>query len=171
VKFDKTPDAPCHDILRFILRGHMIDIIELARFPAVQTILASSTCPLSDGLSPVAVRLTREFLQNAVYRIEANREGFYHRHQGTWLLLRSASRSALQLLGMAIKCQTESGTRGLARQELEAWFLPDRWWEAVQMVLELLEYWSDEASDVERLGFVLKGLIQRYQESSGRYSL
>lgn len=171
VKFDKAPDAPSHDILRFILRGHMIDIIELARFPAVQTILTSSTCPLLDGLSSVSVRLTREFLQNAVYRIEANREGFYHRHQGTWLLLRSASRSALQLLGMAIKCQMESASRGLSRPELEACFLPERWWEAVQMVAEFLEYWSDEASDVERLSFVLKELIQRYQESSSRYGL
>jgi hypothetical protein len=166
VKFDKRPEAPCHDILRFILRGHMIDIIELARFPAVQTILASSTCILSDGLSPVSVRLTREFLQNAVYRIEANCEGFYHRHQGTWLLLRSASRSALQLLGMAIRCQVEGGTRGLARQELEAWFLPDRWWEAVQMVSKFLEYWSNEARDVERLSVVLKELIRHYQTSS-----
>jgi hypothetical protein len=167
VRFDKRPEAPCHDILRFILRGHMIDIIELARFPAIQTILGSPAVTLSNGLSPVSVRLAREFLQNAVYRIEANREGFFHRHQGTWLLLRSASRSAVQLLGMAIKCQLEGQTGGVARKELESLFLPDRWWEAVHMVSEMLEYWSDESSDVERLSFVLKELVRQYEESNG----
>ena len=140
MKFDRRADAPAHDILRFILRGHMIDIAEMARFPAIYTVLASPT-PLSSAiLSPASVRLAREFLENAVYRIEANREGFFHRHQGTWLLLQSASRSALQLLGMAIKCRLEAEAGDLDRRELETCFLPDRWKEAVKAVYEMLEY-------------------------------
>jgi hypothetical protein len=145
----------------------MIDIVEMARFPAIYSVLASPTPLSSETLSPATVRLTREFLENAVHRIEANREGFFHRHQGTWLLLRSASRSALQLLGMAIKCQLEAEARGMETLELESWFLPNRWREAVTAVSELLEYWSDESSDVERLNTVLKELTYYYEESTG----
>jgi hypothetical protein len=105
MRFPAQTDQVTGDILRFILRGHMLDIREVVRFPAIHVVLASPSMFSAENSSITCVRLARELLENAVERIKANREGWYHRHQGTWLIMRSCSKSALYLLGMALKCQ------------------------------------------------------------------
>jgi hypothetical protein len=108
------------------------------------------------------MRLVRELLGNAVERIKANREGWYHRHQGTWLMIRTAARSALHLVGMALKCQQAATIMNLNRQELESEVLPADWSEAVDLIIDLLDYWAHESVDLERLARIFRGLVQSY---------
>ncbi len=103
-------------------------------------------------VSPTTLRLAREYLENAVDRVDANAEGFLHRHQGTWLTIRSCTRSALVLLAVALKCRDE----GL--QGIEYNILPEKWKWAVLRVLDMLEMWKGESADVERLWEVVGGL-------------
>jgi len=165
MRFPKEAATPTHDALRFILRGHMIDINEVVRYPAIKAILGSDPLVRTDDLPPMTLRIAQEFLQNAVYRIEANREGFFHRHQGTWLMLRSCSRSALQLLGMALKCYFEAQVRGIDQKDLEREMLPPRWKGAVTSVREVLDYWADESIDVKRLSTIFAELMYIYEVS------
>ena len=63
----------------------------------------------SSSPTQTTLKLSREMLANCVYRIETNMEGFLHRHQGTWLTIRSCSRSALMLLGVAAASSAANG--------------------------------------------------------------
>jgi len=168
MRFPREAAIPTRDALRFILRGHMIDINEVVRFPAIQALLGSKTLVQTDSLTPLTLHIAQEFLQNAVYRIEANREGFFYRHQGTWLMLRSCSRSALQLLGMALKCRFEAQAGETNQQDLERKMLPPRWQDAVTSVREMLDYWADESIDVKRLKTIFAELMQIYEVSQRR---
>lgn len=156
MRFPLSASQPTHDILLFVLRGHMIDVYEMVRFPAIRAYLTSShaTC-----LSVTCLRLAKEALANAVYRIETNDEGLLHRHQGTWLTVRSCTRSALILLGAAIKLRVEAqgGNRGKEGGEME--MLPERWREAVVRVLEMLRVWGRESGHIERLRGVVERLV------------
>lgn len=167
MKFPVQTNQATSDILRFILRGHMIDIREVVRFPAIHAVLASPSLLSTDNPSLTCVRLARELLENAVERIKANREGWYHRHQGTWLMMRSCSRSALHLLGMALKYQQAAAIMKVSQKDLEIEVLPLDWKEAVEQVIDLLEYWADESSDMKRLSNILKELMRSYESFGG----
>lgn len=167
MKFPVQTDQATGDILRFILRGHMLDIREVVRFPAIHAVLASPSLFSTNSPSLACVRLARELLENAVDRIKANREGWYHRHQGTWLMMRSCSRSALHLLGMALKCQQAAAVMKINRKDLETEVLPRDWKEAVEQVIDLLDYWADESSDMKRLSHILKELMRSFESFGG----
>jgi hypothetical protein len=167
MKFPVQTNQATGDILRFILRGHMIDIREVVRFPAIHAVLASPSLLSTDNPSLTCVRLARELLENAVERIKANREGWYHRHQGTWLMMRSCSRSALHLLGMALKCQQAAAIMKVSQTDLEIEVLPLDWKEVVEQVIDLLGYWADESSDMKRLSNILKELMRSYESFGG----
>lgn len=170
MRFPLSASQPTHDILRFVLRGHMIDVYEMVRFPAIRAYLTTSLPPSSPSnvhvrnLSPACLRLAKEALANAVYRIETNAEGLLHRHQGTWLTVRSCTRSALVLLGAAIKVRisirsgrgSEDGDGGGVEGEM----LPERWREAVVRVLEMLRVWARESAHIERLRCVVERLVE-----------
>ncbi|KAL1960921.1 hypothetical protein VTO42DRAFT_5905 [Malbranchea cinnamomea] len=158
MRFPTEASEPTNDILLFVLRGHMIDVYEMVRFPAIRAYLTASR-PASTQLSPTCIRLAKEALANAVYRIETNSEGLLHRHQGTWLTIRSCTRSALILLGTAIKCRIEAEAKGVGYRVLEAEMLPDRWKSAVLQVLHMLEVWSKESGHVERLRCIIQRLL------------
>jgi hypothetical protein len=163
LKFPQDPHTPADDIMRYILRGHMLDIREIVRFPAIQEVLESVHNIASDNIPPTITKIAREFLANAADRIEANREGFYHRHQGTWLGLRSCSRSALHLLGMACKCILDASAVDLSAKEMEIKFLPPRWKEAVLLVSKSLGYWAAESLELRRMDDLMKRLIHIYE--------
>jgi hypothetical protein len=171
MRFSPTSAEPLHDILRWVLRGHRIDIIELLRFPALSNILNPATVP---GLDPsvshhqhseITIRIAREYLENAVQRISTNAEGFLHRHQGSWLTIRSCTRSALALLGARLKCQEESkdwavpGASDREDTSMTSNILPPRWRYAVLQVVEMLRAWEVESPDVRRLKEVVEGLL------------
>jgi hypothetical protein len=171
MRFSPTSSEPLHDILRWVLRGHRIDIIELLRFPALSNILNPTTVPNLDPSSghhqhsAVTIRLAREYLENAVQRISTNAEGFLHRHQGSWLTIRSCSRSALALLGARLKCQEERddwAVPGASDREVASMtsdILPPRWRYAVLQVVQMLKAWEGESPDVRRLRTIVEGLL------------
>lgn len=89
----------------------------------------------------------RKGLQVCVQRIQINEKGFYHRHHGTWLMLRSCTRSALVLLAAA---------RCLHLANL----LPAGWEQAVGKVMGMLGFWREESGDVLDRLRVLERLVE-----------
>jgi hypothetical protein len=164
MRFPTDRDQQTGDILRYILRGHMLDIRECVRFPAIHAVLSAPASVSPDTASATCIKLARELLDNAVDRIKANREGWYHRHQGTWLGARSCARSALHLVGMALKCQNAAELTASRKNELQREMLPHDWEHAVELVIDLLNYWSDESTDMKRLSIILKELIRCHEK-------
>ena len=118
-----------HTSLRFILYGHLIDCYELMYWPfIVDCIHGRLRC------SPEAEEYARKGFLLCVQRIEKNESGFYKRHHGTWLMLRSCTRSAFVLVAGA-----RSGV---------SYLLPNNWKVVVRKVIHLLEYWQEESSDI-----------------------
>jgi hypothetical protein len=77
----------------------------------------------------------RKGLEICVRRIKENESGFRHRHHGTWLMLRSCTRSAFVLVAAA-----RSGLPSI---------LPPEWKASVTSVMELLQYWQEETLDAQ----------------------
>ena len=165
MRFPLDRDEHTGDILRFILRGHMLDIREVVRFPAIYAVLSSPETFSTSNHSSTCIRLVRELLDNAVERIKANREGWYHRHQGTWLMARSTGRSALHLAGMALKCKQAAAEILPDLHDLESQLLPPDWKEAVELVIDLMDYWADESIDLKRFGTILRELLHCYESA------
>lgn len=97
--------------------------------------------------------MVREYLNNAVYRIEVHVEEFYHRHQGTWLTIRGCTRSALALLGVNLACD--------GNQDLRDVLLPTKWIAAVHEVMQMLRAWEHESADIHQLRVVVETLMER----------
>lgn len=174
MRFSPSSAEPLNDVLRWVLRGHRIDIIEILRFPAISFILkprtSQDTVTHSDQGYPAGMlRLAQEDLDNAVQRIKANAEGFLHRHQGSWLMIRSCTRSALKLLGARLKIKEHEDA------VVEGWdvldhsgvvtsmvnfVLPVDWLDAVVQVLEMLKIWEKESKDVAQLREVVEVLLK-----------
>ena len=125
------------DICESVLRCHLIDLFELIYWPFVMAALNSSRQPMSPRVQEMALK----GLDNHVQRVHANEPGFYHRHHGAWLMMRSCTRSAL-LLSAAAKSKV---------------LMPNGWHQAVYMVTGMLDYWSREVSE---LG-LWKGTLQQ----------
>ncbi|KAF5005446.1 hypothetical protein FDECE_8111 [Fusarium decemcellulare] len=142
MRFSDDPREPTRDALKGILRGHLIDVLDVLYFPAVQAVV----CKAIRELSPIILAMARVALETAMYRITICEEGFWHRHQGTWLMIRTCSRSTLQLLATALRAQQEPCLADL---------LPNGWMQAVTSIMTLIEYWEDESPD---LGLLLARL-------------
>lgn len=131
------------DVLKFVLRGHLLDCYEWIYFPYMLEAIAHQSRQSQ----------TDEFvargLQMSMERIHKNRKGFKHRHHGVWLMLRSCTRSALILLA-ASRC----------REAAE--LLPLGWKDAVLGVVEMLAYWQDEVEDARNRLRILKELIEAW---------
>jgi hypothetical protein len=82
-------------------------------------------------------------------------------------MMRSCSRSALHLLGMALKCQQAAAIMKVSQKDLEIEVLPLDWKEVVEQVIDLLGYWADESSDMKRLSNILKELMRSYESFGG----
>ncbi|KAH8738478.1 hypothetical protein BGZ61DRAFT_545000, partial [Ilyonectria robusta] len=114
--------------LRFILNSHLLDCYETIYWPfIVDTIYRI----LYNNLN--SKTFTRKGFEICVRRIKENEPGFRYRHHGTWLTLRSCTRSALVLLAAA-------------RSKLDD-VLSVEWVVFVTKVMELLQYWKDEIPD------------------------
>jgi hypothetical protein len=87
----------------------------------------------------------RKGFQICVQRIYKNESGFYHRHHGTWLMLRSCTRSAFVL--------TSAPRSGLGH------LLDPGWEDAVAKVMQMLRYWKGESPDVEHYLNILEKLM------------
>jgi hypothetical protein len=123
----ETPEAE-DDVLKFVLRGHLLDCYEWMYFPFMaETINHGRRGPTVD-------EYTRKGLQMSVDRIRKNQPGFKHRHHGAWLMLRTCTRSALILLAA---CHNQ-GIQDL---------IPSGWKGAVCSAMDMLRFWEDEVRD------------------------
>ncbi|KAL1864985.1 hypothetical protein VTK73DRAFT_5535 [Phialemonium thermophilum] len=127
-------DKQEHEALRFILNGHFHDCQEVMYWQFV--VDAVHGRPLQAGSD--AELFFRKGLRVAVDRIRQNRPGFYHRHHGTWLMIRSCARSAFVLLAVA-------------QVPALASYLPPGWEGALVDVASLLRFWKDESTDVAEM--------------------
>jgi hypothetical protein len=135
---DKIKD---YAALRFILNGHLLDCYEMMYWP----FLVDAVHGKFHG--NVTHKFARKGFQICVERIQKNESGFYHRHHGTWLMLRSCTRSALVLLGAA------------RLPELSA-LLPVGWETAVYKVAMMLSYWKDESREIQDRLDILETLLK-----------
>lgn len=135
-----TQDDNLHTTLKFILSGHLLDCYEMMYWPFI----AEAVNTTSDSTPPVARDFASKALNTCFERIQKNEPGFFYRHHGTWLMLRSCTRSALVLI---------AASRSTRMRRL----LPEGWHTAVGKVVEMLRFWRRESRDVEdRLGLVEK---------------
>jgi len=127
--------------LRFILDGHKIDCYELIYWPFIVDCIHGRS-----RNDPNSEKYARKGFALCVQRIENNEMGFHQRHHGTWLMLRSCTRSALVLIAGARSGMT--------------YLLPVNWEACVQSTIELLRYWKDETGDTQDRLDILEGLIK-----------
>ena len=113
------------DILIFILRGRTTYFHELISWPFIYAVV-------NDGEEAPRVRewAAKGFAFH-LERLNINRPGFYHRHHGTWLMMRSSARSAFILL---------AGAQASSTSEL----LPPNWQEAVEATILMLQFWCND---------------------------
>jgi hypothetical protein len=136
----QTPESD-DDVLKFILRGHMMNTYELIYWPFLD-----ATINQQQGFLAVE-EYGRKGLNCCLERIRLNKPGFKHRHHGTWFMLQSCTRSALILL---------AATRTPYATEL----MPDGWRGAVIDVMEMLRFWEHEVGDAGDRLRILEELLE-----------
>lgn len=136
-------DDENHAAFRFILNGHLLDCYEMMYWLFVVNAIHGR---LRDDPNSKAQQFARRGLEICVRRIKENETGFRHRHHGTWLMLRSCTRSALMLIAAA-------------RSGLSA-ILPREWEASIAKVMELLRYWQGEILDASDRLKVLEALMK-----------
>lgn len=135
------------DVLKFVLRGHLLDCYEWIYFPYLLEAIAHAA-PRNPATDEFVVR----GLAMAAERIHKNRKGFRHRHHGVWLMLRSCTWSALLLVAAS---RAAGGVRDM---------LPVGWKAAVRGAVEMLAYWRDEAGDARERLRVLEEVVAGWGE-------
>jgi hypothetical protein len=126
-------------VLHSILQGRLLDSYDVLYIPFLEAALgiASSTLERTAIFNTYA----RKALDNCVHRVLERESAATIRHHGTWLLLRTWTRSALMVLA----------TRIAGRLDL----LPERWQEPVIATNSVLNAYKNEAYDVaDRLGII-----------------
>jgi len=134
----QSPGGDLVDSLKFILDGHLLDCYEMLYWPFLTEIVLHGLPPPAGNngqLQQQAVeQLAYKSLHICVQRIHKNEHGFFSRHHGTWLMLRSCTRSALVLLA--------------ARKDpVLAGLMPRDWEAAVWKVVRMLDFWGRESLD------------------------
>ncbi|CVK98917.1 uncharacterized protein FMAN_08370 [Fusarium mangiferae] len=129
------------DVIRFVLRGRITYIRELVSWPFMHVALNEPVDQEFDEHDTSAA------LAYHHQRLLVNAPGYYHRHHGTWLMLRSSARSACILLGFA-------------RLHPGSTLLPLGWKDAVLDTLKMVEYWSLEADGMHPVLQTMKWLVQ-----------
>ncbi|RVX74863.1 hypothetical protein B0A52_01140 [Exophiala mesophila] len=130
-------ESELHHSLKFILKGHLLDCYEMMYWPFIVAAINPDNPERPNPLPKSTMEgLVRKALVVCVERVEKNEQGFYYRHHGTWLMLRSCSRSAFILLAAA-------------RTQKLTLMMPDRWRQAVEKVIEMLRFWRRESRDLE----------------------
>ncbi|KAG4433504.1 hypothetical protein IFR05_011013 [Cadophora sp. M221] len=130
-----------HTALRFILSGHLIDCYEMMYWPFVVAAIHGTLLSDTDSQS-----FAKKGIEMCIQRIDKNETGFCKRHHGTWLMIRSCTRSALVLVA--------ASRAGLAT------LLPSGWETAVGKVIDMLRYWKEEAKDVPDRLDILENLMK-----------
>lgn len=126
-----SPGGELVDSLKFILDGHLLDCYEMLYWPFLTEMILHG---MPGGNSQALEQLAFKSLAICVQRIHKNEHGFFARHHGTWLMLRSCTRSALVLIA--------------ARNDpFLSNMMPEGWQNAVMKVAGMLSFWKDESRD------------------------
>lgn len=134
-------NAEC-EVLKLILTGHLLDCYEVMYWPFVVEAVNGK------ARGGDADTFVRKGLRMCVERIEKNESGFYHRHHGIWLTLRSCTRSALVLLA--------------ARNSPELCLsMPPNWEAAIDKVMAMLRFWQTESRDAHDRLNILQALFSK----------
>jgi hypothetical protein len=149
-------ESELHHSLKFILKGHLLDCYEMMYWPFIVVAVHYDTLPERTATITKAVfdSFITKALAVCVERVEKNEQGFYYRHHGTWLMLRSCTRSAFVLLAAA-------------RLEKLAVLMPERWRHAVEKVMDMLRFWRRESRDVEDRLRLVETLLDRVAYGGG----
>ncbi|KAJ9660078.1 Zcf27p [Neophaeococcomyces mojaviensis] len=151
------------DVCIFVLRGMLVNLYELVYWPFLHSHLehlngANAADHLESYLleepemSDHIRRLAGTALRVHVERIEVNRPGFRHRHHGTWLMIRTCTRSALMLIKTALLLQQ---TASFAHDSVS---MPAGWRQAVTDTIALNRHWTAEAVDCRKNLPILENL-------------
>ncbi|ERS98826.1 uncharacterized protein SPSK_04006 [Sporothrix schenckii 1099-18] len=168
-----------NEAFRYVLNGHLLDCKEIMYWPfVVDAVHGRSTTATAASKSrsyTAAGRhhfasFVRKGLRVCVDRIRQSHQGFRHRHHGTWLMLRSSTRSALVLLAVArcpsLASQGPHGLQGLDQTLPAVPSLPTRpilpagWDDRVADVADMLQLWQDESSDVRAMLTAVEALLR-----------
>jgi hypothetical protein len=135
----QTPESG-DDVLKFILRGHMMNFYEMIYWPFLDAVINHQQEYLA------IEEYGRKGLDCCVERIRINKPGFKYRHHGTWFMLQSCTRSALILLAAT-------------RTSYAIKLMPRGWRDAVIDVMEMLRFWEHEVGDAGDRLQILEDLL------------
>ncbi|KAL2831564.1 hypothetical protein BDW59DRAFT_140292 [Aspergillus cavernicola] len=141
---DTEPSTTDTDVLKFVLRGRTTYVNELITWPFIIYALNGRE------MVPAARALVAKGLDAHLGRLTTNMPGFYHRHHGTWLLIRTSARSACILVAAA-----RTPIRDL---------LPVGWQEAVEATIEMLYFWRTEVETIEETAIFLRFIMAELGE-------
>ncbi|CZR65076.1 uncharacterized protein PAC_14976 [Phialocephala subalpina] len=140
------PTGDDGDILRFVLRGRTTYFHELVSWPFIYAVVND------EEDAPRVRQWTARGFAFHLERLSINRPGFYHRHHGTWLMIRSSARSACILL---------AGAQVSSTSEL----LPPNWQEAVEATISMLQFWCNDNAELAITVDILNRLFSNvYQQ-------
>ncbi|KAH6681338.1 hypothetical protein B0J14DRAFT_613334 [Halenospora varia] len=140
------PTGDAGDILRFVLRGRTTYFHEMISWPFIYAVLNEQED------APRVRHWAAKGFAFHLERLNINRPGYYHRHHGTWLMIRSSARSACILLAGA-------------QSSFTAELLPPNWQDAVEAAISMLRFWSHDceglAVTVDLLTCLLSNVYDR----------
>ncbi|KAL7935553.1 hypothetical protein V8C35DRAFT_297644 [Trichoderma chlorosporum] len=132
------------DVLKFILRCHLVDFNELIFWTFIDSAVNSKES-LPEDISHYA----RRGLATCEDRIRTAGLGHRYRHHGTWMLLQSCARSAMVLLAAAFS----EHARSLLRED---------WVHSVEACISMLNDWKDEDAGISDQVMILGQLLEKF---------
>ncbi|KAF3062993.1 hypothetical protein CFAM422_010508 [Trichoderma lentiforme] len=132
------------DILKFILRCHLVDFNELIFWTFIDRAVNSK-----ETLSEDMIRYACRGFTTCTDRLRTAGLGHWYRHHGTWMLLQSCARSAIVLLASAFSEHTQS-------------LLPENWVHSVEACIGMLNDWKDEDAGISDQAMILGQLLQKF---------
>lgn len=113
------------DMLRLILRARIAHVQDKISWPFLYALIHDGV----EAESPKIRNWAAKGLSCHLHKLEIHRIQFYHRHHGTWIMIRSCARSTAILLAAARKPVLDN-------------LLPAEWRAPVEATLEMLRFWQ-----------------------------
>lgn len=129
LKISKDGDTAEENFLPHVLSGRETYLYEVITWPYFCTLLDRSQRSSEYATDPQTILWACRGGVFHLKRLLVNKPIFYHRHHGTWLLVRSSARSACLLVT-------------LAQLPLVASTLPSGWRQAVSDTIDMISYWD-----------------------------
>ncbi|KAH7381531.1 hypothetical protein BKA66DRAFT_419113 [Pyrenochaeta sp. MPI-SDFR-AT-0127] len=135
---------PEEQVLHLILNGRLLDSYDILYMTFLKSALAVE--PMYDDATSILDAYARKALDCCVQRLPDKMDGYSVRHHGTWLGLRTCTRSALMLLA----------ARLAGRLDL----LPNGWQNSIKSAASALLLWKDESRDVADRYSIIRALSE-----------